>query len=93
MKAVLAAKSGRKPMDGKKSTEHHIIIEDQGILFAVCITEANRPEVTQLLVLVEGIPPIQGKRGRPRRRPKIVPGDCVYDIVLASSIPQTFYSV
>jgi transposase len=35
--------------------------------------------VTQLLPLVEGIPPVRGKPGRPRRRPDCVQGDRAYD--------------
>ncbi len=43
------------------------------------LTSANTNDVTQLLPLVEAIPPIQGKRGRPRRRPERVQGDRAYD--------------
>jgi transposase len=35
--------------------------------------------VTQLLSLVEAIPPIAGKRGRPRSRPDLVQADRGYD--------------
>jgi len=35
--------------------------------------------VTQLLPLVEAIPPVRGQRGRPRRRPERVQGDRGYD--------------
>lgn len=35
--------------------------------------------MTQLLPLVEAIPPIRGKPGRPLQRPKIVQGDRGYD--------------
>jgi transposase len=35
--------------------------------------------VTQLLPLVDQIPPIAGVRGRPRRRPDRVQGDRAYD--------------
>jgi transposase len=35
--------------------------------------------VTQLLPLVEAIPPVRGKRGRPRRRPKTLIADRGYD--------------
>jgi transposase len=46
---------------------------------AVRLTEANRHDVTQLLALVEAIPPIPGKVGRPRQRPESVQGDRAYD--------------
>jgi transposase len=46
---------------------------------AAILTGANRHDVTQLVPLVEAIPPVRGKRGRPRRRPERVQGDKAYD--------------
>lgn len=43
------------------------------------LTEANRHDVTQLLGLVEAIPPIAGKIGRPRCKPDLVQADRAYD--------------
>ena len=43
------------------------------------LTGANRHDVTQLLSLIEAIPPIRGKRGRPLSKPAIVQGDRGYD--------------
>jgi len=43
------------------------------------LTKANRHDVTQLLPLVQAIPPIGGKRGAPRRKPKLVQADRAYD--------------
>jgi transposase len=43
------------------------------------VTGANAHDVTQLLPLVEAIPPVRGKRGRPRKRPRRVQGDRAYD--------------
>lgn len=43
------------------------------------LTGANAHDVTQLLPLVDGIPPVRGRRGRPRSRPAIVQGDRAYD--------------
>ena len=43
------------------------------------LTSANAHDVTQLVPLVEAIPPIAGKVGRPRRRPDTVQGDRAYD--------------
>ena len=42
-------------------------------------TGANRHDVTQLKDLVEDIPPVRGRRGRPRRRPAVLYGDRAYD--------------
>lgn len=46
---------------------------------AVIVTGANRHDVTQLIPLVEAIPPIAGKTGRPRQKPDCVQGDRGYD--------------
>ena len=43
------------------------------------ITGGNRNDVTQLLPLVDAIPPIRGLRGRPRRRPRQLLADRGYD--------------
>jgi len=45
----------------------------------VILTGGNTADVTQLLPLVHAIPPIRGKRGRPRSRPDTVFGDRAYD--------------
>jgi transposase len=45
----------------------------------VLLTAANVNDVTQLQPLVEAIPPVRGKPGRPRRRPQVVQGDRGYD--------------
>ncbi|WP_411147015.1 transposase, partial [Streptomyces sp. x-80] len=42
-------------------------------------TAANVNDVTQTLALVDGIPPVAGRPGRPRRRPKALLGDKGYD--------------
>jgi transposase len=64
---------------GKNGTKHHIITEAQGIPLAIRITEANPHDVTQLLPLVDGIPPIRRNTGQPCGRRIIVQGDCGYD--------------
>jgi transposase len=46
---------------------------------ATTLTGANVHDVTQTLPLVEAIPPVRGKRGRPRHRPDSVQGDRGYD--------------
>ena len=43
------------------------------------MTSANTNDVTQLLPLVDAIPPVRGQPGRPRRRPQRVQGDRGYD--------------
>lgn len=50
-----------------------------GVPLVCILTGANAHDVTQLLPLVEAIPPVRGKRGRPRSRPDRVQGDRGYD--------------
>jgi transposase len=38
----------------------------------------NRNDITQMLPLVDAIPPVRGHRGRPRRRPRQLYGDRAY---------------
>lgn len=43
------------------------------------LTGGNRNDVTQLIPLIDAIPPLRGRRGRPRRRPAKVYADRGYD--------------
>jgi transposase len=45
----------------------------------VSLTGGHRNDVTQLMPLIEAIPPVRGRRGRPRRRPGKVYADRGYD--------------
>jgi transposase len=45
----------------------------------VILTGANRHDSTQLMPLLEGLPPIAGRRGRPLRKPQRVQADRGYD--------------
>jgi transposase len=56
-----------------------VITEGAGIPLAVSLTGGNRNDVTQLIPLIEAIPPVRGRRGRPRRRPKVIYADRGYD--------------
>ena len=60
-------------------SKHHLLTDAQGIPLSFVLTGANRHDVTQLLPLVDGIPPVAGKVGHPRRRPDQVQGDRAYD--------------
>jgi hypothetical protein len=46
----------------------------------VALTGGNRHDVTQLLPLLEAVPPVRGRRGRPRRRPDRLYADRAYDV-------------
>ncbi len=43
------------------------------------MTGANRNDVTQLRPLLDAIPKVRGKRGRPRQRPNVLLADRGYD--------------
>jgi len=42
------------------------------------LTGGNRNDITQMLPLVDAIPAVRGRRGRPRRRPRKLFGDRAY---------------
>ncbi|GGJ64502.1 hypothetical protein GCM10010121_088950 [Streptomyces brasiliensis] len=50
------------------SSKHHVITDATGIPLAATLTGRNRNDVTQLIPPLEAVPPVRGKRGRPRRR-------------------------
>jgi hypothetical protein len=56
-----------------------VITDAAGIPLAVILSGGHRNDVTQLLPLLDAIPPIRGLRGRPRRRPGKVYADRGYD--------------
>lgn len=56
-----------------------MITDANGIPLAARLSGANRHDITELQPLVEAIPPVRGKRGRPRRWPDRVQGDRAYD--------------
>ena len=58
------------------------MVDRNGIPLAVRLSAANAHDSTQLLPLVDAIPPIIGPRGRPgrpRKRPAKLHGDKAYD--------------
>ncbi|MFE0011459.1 transposase [Streptomyces erythrochromogenes] len=55
------------------------ICDGRGTPLKVITTAANVNDVTQTLALVDGIPPVAGRPGRPRRRPEALLGDKGYD--------------
>ena len=43
------------------------------------MTGGNRHDITELLPLIDNVPPVRGRRGRPRRRPAELFADRAYD--------------
>ncbi|CAL9656566.1 IS5 family transposase ISBugl2 (plasmid) [Streptomyces sp. enrichment culture] len=74
------AATGPSPVDRRKTgSKHHLICDGKGTPLHVITTAANVNDITQTINLVDGIPPIAGRPGRPRRRPASVLGDKAYD--------------
>jgi IS5 family transposase len=71
---------GPSPVDrARPGSKHHLLVDATGIPLAWTVTGGNRNDVTQLVPLLERIPPVRGKVGRPRRRPQRVTADRGYD--------------
>jgi hypothetical protein len=67
---------GPSPVDrGRNGSKHHVLVDGHGIPLAVRLTGGNRNDVTQLIPLLDAVPPVRGKPGRPRRKPDCVLGD------------------
>ena len=66
-------------MDRRKNgSKHHLVVDAGGTPLAATLTGANRHDVTQLLPLVDAIPPVRGRPGAPLRKPGEVMGDRAY---------------
>ncbi len=73
------SKTGPNPTDrAKPGTKRHLVTDRQGIPLAELTTAANVNETTVLEQLLDSIPPVRGKRGRPRRRPEKLHADKGY---------------
>ncbi|MDQ1120688.1 IS5 family transposase [Pseudoxanthomonas sp. SORGH_AS 997] len=75
------AYAGPNPTDrGKLGSKRHLIADRDGAPLAFCVTGANRHDSVAFEELVDALPPITGKAGRPRRLPVKVHADKAYDI-------------
>ena len=73
-------KTGPNPTDRRKAgSKHHLLTDATGIPLVAHLTAANRPDITQLLPLVDAMPGVRGKPGRPVRHVAVVQGDRGYD--------------
>ena len=71
--------TGPNPTDrGKPGSKHHLASEAGGLPLVTKLTAANVPDGTQLLELIDAIPPVRGKVGAPRFRPDVVVADKAY---------------
>ena len=56
-----------------------MVVDAQGIPLSATVTAAHVPDVKELLDVVDAIPPVAGKVGRPKQRPDELYGDRAYD--------------
>jgi transposase len=74
------SETGPSPVDrARAGSKHHLLVDATGIPLAWTVTSGNRNDVTQLVPLIERVPPVRGKAGAPRRRPDRVTADRGYD--------------
>ena len=73
--------TGPNPTDrAKRGCKRHIITDARGVPLAVETGPANEPDAQLALALLDKIPAVAGRRGRPRRKPKVLQGDAAYGI-------------
>ena len=71
---VQAKKGARKRVPARltaagAASKHHLLVDGGGVPLAWTLTGGNRNDVTQLIALLDRVPPVRGRVGRPRRRP------------------------
>ncbi|MEV4048464.1 IS5 family transposase [Streptomyces sp. NPDC049744] len=72
--------TGPSPVDRRKTgSRHHLICDGRGTPLKAITTAASVNDVTQTPALVDSVPPVAGRPGRPRRRPEALLGDKGYD--------------
>jgi transposase len=80
VRALKGAHTGPSPVDrGRAGSKHHVLTDATGIPLAVIVTGSHRNDVTQLIPLLDRVPPIRGRVGRPRRKPRMLVADRGYD--------------
>lgn len=56
---------------GKAGTKRHLVVDGEGTPSGLTISAVNRQDSRMLAPTLDAIPPVRGRRGRPRRRPAI----------------------
>jgi hypothetical protein len=76
----MGEKTGPNPTDRRKAgSKHNLIVDADGTPLNTVLTGANRHDSTQLMPLLDGLPSISGRRGRPLCKPKCVQAERGYD--------------
>ncbi len=74
------SETGPSPVDrARNGSKHHLLVDATGIPLAWTLTGGNRNDVTQLIPLLDKVPPVRGAIGRPRCRPDALVADRGYD--------------
>lgn len=72
--------TGPSPVDrGRPGSKRHIACGSAGIPMAIITTGGNVPDIKAARDLVEAIPAVAGRVGRPKRRPEVILADGGYD--------------
>jgi transposase len=72
--------TGPSPTDrGKSGSKHHVMTDAHGIPLSATVTAATVNEVTQVFAVLDAMPPVGGKPGPKRRKPRRLQGDRGYD--------------
>ncbi|GAA2351796.1 IS5 family transposase [Dactylosporangium salmoneum] len=72
--------TGPSPVDrGKPGSKIHAMVDRGGLPLTTAISAANTPDAAVLLPLLDGMPAVSGRVGRPRRRPDKLHADKAYD--------------
>jgi transposase len=75
----MGEKTGSNPTDRHKAgSKHHLLVDAGGTPLNVILTGENRHDSTQLMSLLDGLPSIAGRRGRPLRKPQRMQADRGY---------------
>ncbi|KQX51067.1 transposase [Streptomyces sp. Root66D1] len=74
------SRRARPSRPGRAGSKHHLLTYGHGTPLAVILTGGNRNDVTQLMALLDAIPAVRGRPGRPRRKSQAVFADRGYGI-------------
>src|SRR3954452_8958423 len=74
------AGTGPSPVNrGKPGSKHHLICDGHGTPLKVLTTGAKVPDISRAVDLLDAVPPVAGRPGRPRRRFPVLLADKGYD--------------
>ncbi len=72
--------TGPSPIDRRKTgSKHHVVVDGVGHPLTVAVSAANTHDTSTLGEMVDAMPRVAGKPGRPRWRPEVMLADRGYD--------------